>query len=114
MKKNLIIFILLMSQTAFAGSPVIEKAEARLKPNQLYDVSVTIKHPDTGWEHYANEWVVEVDGEVIATRTLHHPHVNEQPFTRSLRDVAIPRDAKSVKIYATCNQEHQSSAYILK
>ena len=113
MKNIILICILAFSKTTLAGSPIIEKAETRLKTNQLYDVIVTLKHADTGWDHYADEWVVEVDGEIIATRTLHHPHVDEQPFTRSLRNVNIPRDAKSVKIYAKCNKEHRSQAYVL-
>jgi hypothetical protein len=40
------------------------------------------------------------DGEVMAVRELAHPHVNEQPFTRSLGAVAIPDDVGSVTIRA--------------
>lgn len=48
----------------------------------LFDV--TVRHGDTGWEHYANRWeVVAPDGTVLGTRVLAHPHVDEQPFTRS-------------------------------
>ena len=40
----------------------------------------------TGWEHYANKWdVVGPDDTILGTRVLLHPHVNEQPFTRSFR-----------------------------
>ena len=113
MQKITSVLIFFMSAMAYADSPVIVEAKAQLKSNQLYDIAVTLRHSDTGWDHYANEWVVEVDGEIIGTRTLHHPHVDEQPFTRSLRDVRIPADATSVKIYAKCNQEHQSEAFIL-
>ena len=46
---------------------------------------------DSGWDHYANRWeVLEPEGQVIATRTLLHPHVDEQPFTRSLSGIHIP------------------------
>ena len=62
---------------------------------------VTLKHGDTGWEHYANEWtVVAPDGSILGTRTLLHPHVNEQPFTRSLSGVKIPADIKQITIRA--------------
>ena len=49
-----------------------------------FDIDVTLRHADTGWDHYANRWeVIGPDGRVLATRVLYHPHVNEQPFTRS-------------------------------
>lgn len=54
-------------------------------------VSVTLAHPDTGWDHYADGWRVETeDGTVIGTRELLHPHVEEQPFTRSLTVNDLP------------------------
>jgi hypothetical protein len=41
---------------------------------------VTVRHADEGWEHYADCWeVLTLDGEVLATRELAHPHDNEQP-----------------------------------
>ena len=36
--------------------------------------------------------------EIIATRTLHHPHVDEQPFTRSLSGVKIPEDVEQILV----------------
>tara|TARA_R110002049_G_scaffold252263_1_gene426818 strand:- start:131314 stop:131643 length:330 start_codon:yes stop_codon:yes gene_type:complete len=97
-----------------AQPPLIVEAKATLKTNQLFDIAVTIRHPDSGWEHYANEWIVEsVDGKEIARRTLSHPHVNEQPFTRYVRDVVIPADVKKVTIRAKCNSGDESPAYVL-
>ena len=97
-----------------AQPPEIIKAEAIVQSNQLFDIAVTIRHSDTGWEHFANEWVVIVDNEKeVAKRTLYHPHVNEQPFTRYLRDVTIPQDATSIKVVAKCNKGHRSKPYIL-
>ena len=114
MNKNILFLLLLFACSAGAHPPVILKAEAQLKDNQLYDVAVTIRHGDTGWDHYAKEWIIILDGEKqIAKRTLYHPHVNEQPFTRYSRDVLIPIDAERVTIKATCNQGHESSEYVL-
>ncbi len=63
--------------------------------------NVTLKHADTGWDHYADAWrVVTKDGKELGTRTLYHPHVEEQPFTRSLGDVKIPADLASVYVEA--------------
>ena len=63
--------------------------------------SVTLGHADTGWEHYANQWdVVGLDGTLIKSRVLYHPHVDEQPFTRSLSGVSIEKTVKQVKVRA--------------
>lgn len=64
-----------------------------------FDISVTLRHADTGWEHYANRWeVIGPDGKILATRTLFHPHVDEQPFTRTLGNVQIPTPLTWVRI----------------
>ena len=63
--------------------------------------SVTLKHDDEGWDHYANQWdVVTLDGSLLKSRVLYHPHENEQPFTRSLSGVVIPAGTKAVKVRA--------------
>lgn len=63
--------------------------------------SVTVAHSDEGWDHYADKWeVLDAEGTVIATRKLAHPHVDEQPFTRSLGGVEIPAGLDRVAIRA--------------
>ncbi len=63
--------------------------------------SVTLKHGDEGWDHYANQWdVMTMDGRLLKSRVLYHPHVDEQPFTRSLSGVKIPVGTSRVKIRA--------------
>ena len=55
-----------------------------------YVFAVTVSSPDTGWDKYADEWRIESEaGEILGVRELTHPHVDEQPFTRSLSDVEI-------------------------
>ncbi len=69
---------------------------------------VTVEHPDTGWEDYADGWdVVLPDGTIIKpdassdfTRLLLHPHENEQPFTRSQSNIVIPADVQTVTVRA--------------
>lgn len=66
-----------------------------------WQVSATLRHADSGWEHYADGWrVVDAKGEVLGTRTLHHPHENEQPFTRSLGNVLVPPGVTTVFVEA--------------
>ncbi|MFV9671673.1 MAG: hypothetical protein ACNYZH_00485 [Acidimicrobiia bacterium] len=66
-----------------------------------YRVSATILSADTGWDKYADAWEVRaLDGAVLGTRILAHPHADEQPFTRSLGDVKIPDGMTEVEIVA--------------
>lgn len=65
--------------------------------NGTYNFSVTVKHADEGWDHFANNWeIVTSDGTVLATRVLAHPHVEEQPFTRSKSGINIPEGITEV------------------
>jgi hypothetical protein len=65
-----------------------------------YQFSVTVKHADTGWDHYADGWdVIGEDGTVYGKRVLHHPHVEEQPFTRS-GSITVPVGVKTVTVRA--------------
>jgi hypothetical protein len=43
------------------------------------------------------------DGTVLGTRVLLHPHVNEQPFTRSLGGVSVPDGVNEIFIEASTN-----------
>jgi len=89
---------LLTSQLQANEADVIKvRVECRVDCN----FHVTLKHDDTGWEHYANQWdVVAPDGTVLGSRVLYHPHVNEQPFTRSLSGVKVPAGIHQVTIRA--------------
>ncbi len=71
-----------------------------------WSFSVTVRHADSGWDHYADLWQVVADesGEVLGERPLAHPHTNEQPFTRSLSGVEIPPSVEAVRVRAKCSQ----------
>ena len=74
----------------------------------LWTFSVSVAHPDTGWEDYADGWdVVLPDGTVVKissddpfTRLLLHPHETEQPFTRSQSNIPIPTEVTTVTVRA--------------
>ena len=86
---------------ANAGEVDVLDVKVRKTASGTYAFDVTVKHADTGWQHYANKWeVVAPDGSVLGTRVLHHPHVDEQPFTRSLSGIKIPAQVKTVTIRA--------------
>jgi len=86
--------------SATAGGVDIKGVEMRASGDG-YRFSVTVEHGDDGWDHYADAWEVRLaDGTVLGTRILAHPHVNEQPFTRSLSGVVIPDGVNEVLIFA--------------
>lgn len=87
--------------SAVAGEPSVLDATARANINGTYAVSATIFHKDEGWKHYADKFdVLDENGQILATRILYHPHVDEQPFTRSISNVAVPVGTTSVVIRA--------------
>lgn len=66
-----------------------------------YTVDATVRSADTGWEKYADAFEVRApDGTVLGTRILTHPHVDEQPFTRSLTGVEIRPGTTQVTVAA--------------
>jgi hypothetical protein len=86
---------------SFAGEVRILAADFQHHGTDTWSVSVTLAHADTGWDHYADDWrVVDGKGTVLGDRVLYHPHVDEQPFTRSLGDVTIPESVTTVYVEA--------------
>lgn len=93
-----LIFVIL----AVAAPATADEADAvfveLVESGGYYGISVTLRHADTGWDHYADWWRVRTeDGRELARRTLAHPHVNEQPFERALlKSVKIPQGVKVI------------------
>jgi hypothetical protein len=95
---------LLMPLSGLAGEAIVVGVEATPEAGGSWRFSVTIRHPDTGWDHYADKWqLLGPDGTVLGERVLLHPHVDEQPFTRSLSGVALPSDVEQVTVRAHDN-----------
>jgi len=86
---------------AWAGDVSILDVQVRAQQDGRYSFSVTLKHADNGWDHYADRWeVLAPGGAILGTRVLLHPHVAEQPFTRSQSGVVIPAGLKFVDVRA--------------
>jgi len=99
MRIELLAVYLLIPAVAFAGEVDVVDARAIRAADGSYGFDVTLRHEDEGWDHYADAWdVVAPDGTVLGTRVLYHPHVDEQPFTRSLSGVEIPAGVSEVII----------------
>ncbi|MFY0659132.1 MAG: hypothetical protein JXR15_01480 [Shimia sp.] len=100
-----VLLIVVAAQTALADPAQVTDVKAT-QSDAGWRFDVTLEHPDTGWDHYADGWRIETeDGQVMGTRILAHPHVNEQPFTRSLSHVWIPPEITTIYVRAKCNQD---------
>ncbi len=100
-KNTFLGFLLFSSPMVVANEVEVVDVKATQSSDDSWSFQVTLKHADDGWDHYANEWqVIAPDNKILATRTLYHPHVNEQPFTRGTQGVKIPNDIKRVRIIA--------------
>ncbi len=96
-----LVWMLLCSVPAMAGKADVVGVKVLYQGQNLFVFSVTVAHHDTGWKHFADKWdVIAPDGSVLATRILHHPHEDEQPFTRRLQNVKIAPGVKHVTIRA--------------
>ena len=77
-------------------------AKARLVRSgaaSVWRFEVTLRHADAGWNHYSDSWeILAPDGKLLGRRVLLHPHVGEQPFTRSLVGVQIPAAITKVRL----------------
>jgi len=92
---------LLMITTASANEADVVGVKISRSADNSYRFDVTVRHNDTGWDEYADRWeVLDGKGNILGTRVLFHPHVDEQPFTRSLTGVKIPPGIASVTIRA--------------
>ena len=99
---------LIATISAYAG--VVKIVDVEVTCNNSCTFAVTLKHQDEGWEHYANQWdVITTDGQLLKTRVLYHPHVDEQPFTRSMSGVTIPPGTSAVKVRAKDSKHGYSS-----
>ena len=88
---------------------MVERVEIAHVGGDRFRVSVTLRHADEGWEHYADRWIVtDGSGAVLGKRVLLHPHVAEQPFTRSAT-VVTPDGVSRIRIVAR-DSRHGDSA----
>ena len=95
------LLILLFINTVYANDVKIIAAEFHSNEGNRWSVDVTLEHGDTGWDHYADNWrIVDDKGNILGNRVLYHPHVDEQPFTRSLSGVKVPEGTAIVYVEA--------------
>lgn len=106
--------LLFINTACTADEAGVIDATATCDSNRVCTFRVTVSHGDTGWEHYADHWrVVDQNGDELGKRILLHPHVNEQPFTRSLSGIHVPVGIAQVTIEAHDNVHEYGGAKLL-
>ncbi len=96
--------LLVCTSHVVASEADVIDAELKRENDGSFTFNVTVQHADEGWNHYADHWLIlDNDEQMIAARKLMHPHVKEQPFTRSLSYIQIPDDVTEIIIRAHCS-----------
>ena len=99
--KNIIYTAILLSTFVSANEADVLDVTVSCDKNRSCSFNVTIKHNDKGWDHYVNKYeILSPTGSILGTRVLFHPHVDEQPFTRSISSIKIPKGVNKVTIRA--------------
>lgn len=97
-KMLLFIAVVMLGQSALADPAEINSVRV-VKDGGLWRFDVTVSHGDTGWDHFSDAWrILDADNNQIAIRELIHPHVDEQPLTRSLSGVQLPEGTTEVGV----------------
>lgn len=79
--------------------PNVLQAKITATGQRRFQVSVTISSPYDTAERYADAWrVLDQRKRVLGERILLHDHTTEQPFTRTLEDIVIPKSTRVVEI----------------
>lgn len=100
-----LLFCLSLGTPSFAEEGEVQATKVE-RVGMGWRIEVTVSHPDSGWQHYIDYWIVETRaGDEIARRKLLHPHTQEQPFTRSLPSVTVPDGVHKVYIRLHCKRD---------
>lgn len=96
-----VLIVMFLSFTTQANEVAIQNVTTKQQADGSWYFNVTLLHEDSGWNHYADLWVIEdKNGLELGRRVLWHPHVDEQPFTRGLGSVRIPANISTVYVKA--------------
>ena len=111
---RILLVLWLFTSTVFATESNVEESFDKAQVTfvsaaQQFDGSwcfkVSVRHNDEDWEHYADGWdILDASHNILWEKTLTHPHVYEQPFTRRLCDIKIPPKIQKLVVRAKCNR----------
>lgn len=110
----LLLTVPLGASPVMAGEADVVRGEVYPEGAGTWRFVVTVRHADSGWDHYADRWeILTLDGRVLATRKLLHPHEDEQPFTRSLGGVTVAPEISQVRLRAHDSRDGYGGAEVM-
>ncbi len=81
--------------------PDVVDVRVQARAGERFDFDVTVSSPYDTPQRYADAFrVTDAAGKVYGERKLLHDHANEQPFTRDLYGVLVPRGVRTVVVQA--------------
>ncbi|MBC8454845.1 MAG: hypothetical protein H8D71_01420 [Deltaproteobacteria bacterium] len=94
--------------TNSVGNADVTSVFARQEKDGKWTFHVSVEHPDVNWNDFADGWAVVLpDGVTLQpdpfqqfTKHFRHPHVDEQPFTRTQKGIEIPDGVDTVIVRA--------------
>jgi hypothetical protein len=85
--------------------PDVVSVAVRASGVDRFDFDVTVSSPYDTPQRYADAFrVSSKDGSMLGERRLLHDHADEQPFTRDLHGVRVPRGVRIVVVQARDSQ----------
>ena len=81
--------------------PNVISAKVRHDGGDIFNFDITVSSPYDTPQRYADAFrVMDKNGQVFGERKLVHDHEDEQPFTRDLYGVTIPKGVRMVIVQA--------------
>lgn len=94
---------------AGAEAPRVDSASI-VREGNGWTVRATIRHPDSGWDHYASGWqVLAPDGTVLGFAEITHPHLEGEPIQEELAGITLPEGIDHLMIRVRCTLDGWSA-----
>ena len=98
-----------LAATARAEAPKVASASI-VRQGEGWTVRALIRHPDSGWDHYASGWqVLAPDGTELAFAEITHPHLDGEPIREELTGIRLPQGVDHLTIRVRCTLDGWSA-----
>jgi hypothetical protein len=96
------------SRATVSADAHVTNVYAREEKDGTWTFHVSVQHPDKSFSDFADGWdLVTSSGAVLKrdpaqrfTKTLRQPHIEEQPFTRTVKGLRIPEGVEVLTVRA--------------
>jgi hypothetical protein len=100
-----------LASLARAEAPRVESASI-VQEGAGWTVRALIRHPDSGWDHYASGWqILAPDRTVLALAEITHPHPDGEPIREELTGLQLPEGVDHLLIRVRCTLDGWSARF---